>query len=31
MSRKEVIQVVSDIGQSKPYVKVDNTLDCLIR
>ena len=30
MSRKEVIQVISDIGQENYYVQEDNNLDYLI-
>ena len=31
MSRKEVIQIISDIGQENSYVQADNHLDYLIR
>ena len=31
ISRKEVIQVISDIGQEKLFVQAENHLDCLIR
>ena len=30
-SRKEVIQIISYIGQAKSYVQADNYLDYLIR
>ena len=30
MSRREVIQMISDIGQASSYVQEDNHLDCLI-
>ena len=31
MSRKEVIQVISELGQSKLFVQADNHLEYLIR
>ena len=31
MSRKEVIQVISELGQAKSFVQAENHLDCLIR
>ena len=31
MSRKEVIQVISELVQAKLFVQADNHLDCLIR
>ena len=31
MSRKEVIQVISDIGQENLYIQAENHLDLIIR
>ena len=31
ISSKDVIQVISDIGQAKSFVQAENYLDCLIR
>ena len=31
MSRREVIQVISELGQAKLFVQTENYLDCLIR
>ena len=31
MSRKELIQVISDLSQAQPFVQADNHLDYLIR
>ena len=31
MSRKEVIQVISELGQAKSFVQAENNLDYLIR
>ena len=31
MSRNEVIQVISELGQAKSFLKEDNNLDYLIR
>ena len=31
MSRKEVIQVISELGQAKSFVQAENHLDYLIR